>query len=171
MLAPLARSQRMEGYMGTMKSLAVAQHMIEQCAASGDGSVTPMQLIKLVYIAHGYMLGLHGRPLLDESVQAWQYGPVVPSVYHAVKQFKNSPVTAMQCGSVAAFTDDERAVMRKVASTYGKFSGVILSSATHKPGTPWSVTWASAGQNAPISNDIIESFYADTLSKPSHSAL
>ena len=78
--------------MGASKSLAVAQHMINRCTQAGDPAITPMQLIKLVYIAHGYMLGKHGRPLLDEAVQAWQYGPVVPSVYQAVKSFQSAPV-------------------------------------------------------------------------------
>lgn len=158
--------------MGTHKSLAVAQHMIERCAEDGDPAVTPMQLIKLVYVAHGYMLGLHGRPLLDEAVQAWQYGPVVPSVYQAVKKFQSAPVTAVpNGGSPVAFTNDELTVMNTVAKTYGKCSGIVLSSATHRPGTPWTMTWSASGKNAPISNDLIESFYRDLLSKPSHSSL
>ncbi len=158
--------------MGTRKSLAVAQYLINRCAESGDPAVTPMQLIKLVYIAHGYMLGKHGRPLLDETVQAWQYGPVVPSVYQAVKKFQSAPVTDIPCGSdQVEFTQEEVGVMDMVAKNYGNRSGVMLSSATHRPGTPWQKTWAASGKNAPISNDLIESFYVDLLSRPSHSSL
>lgn len=44
------------------KSLAVAQYLVDQAPTA----VTPMKLLKLAYIAHGYMLGMHGEPLLDE---------------------------------------------------------------------------------------------------------
>ena len=50
-----------------------------------DVQTTPMHIIKLVYLSHGWMLGLHDTPLLWEPVEAWQYGPVVPSVYHLYK--------------------------------------------------------------------------------------
>ena len=48
---------------------------------------TPMHMIKLVYLSHGWMLGLRERSLINEAVEAWRYGPVVPSVYHRFKSF------------------------------------------------------------------------------------
>lgn len=158
----------------SMKSLSVAQYLLDQCkeTGAGDGSITPMQLLKLTYIAHGYMLGIHGKPLLDETVCAWQYGPVVPSVYHAVKDFRSNPVAAVP-GAMHPypFSDDEKAIMAQVAQTYGKHNGIVLSAATHKPGTPWSITWEASGKSAPISNDLIEGFYANLLQQPTHSTL
>lgn len=155
----------------TAKSLSVSQSLLERCKANGDSAVTPMQLLKLVYIAHGYMLGQHGVPLLDEPVQAWRYGPVVPSVYHAVKCYHSSPVPAVPGAAGHAFNADEAAVIDRVASTYGRHSAIVLSAATHRPGTPWRLTWDLAGQNAPISNDVIESFYSNLLKQPRHSSL
>ncbi|MFI5200989.1 MAG: Panacea domain-containing protein, partial [Candidatus Kapaibacterium sp.] len=54
--------------------------------------LTPMKLVKLVYIAHGWTLALRDRELLTESVEAWQYGPVLPSVYHAFKQYGSGQI-------------------------------------------------------------------------------
>ena len=39
--------------------------------------ITTMQLLKLVYIAHGWMLGLYDKPLISDEVEAWQYGPFI----------------------------------------------------------------------------------------------
>ncbi len=156
--------------MGNAKSLSVAQYILQQCKSSGDSSVTPMQLLKLVYVAHGYMLGKHGRPLLDEPVQAWQYGPVVPSVYHAVKEYRSAPVECV-AEKLEKFSTEECEVMDNVARTYGNLPGIVLSSATHRPGTPWQRTWQLAGKNAPISNDLIENFYSQMLRQPTHCAL
>lgn len=157
--------------MSSSKSLSAAQFILDSCADAGDQAVTPMQLIKLVYIAHGYMLGRHGKPLLDEPVEAWQYGPVVPSVYRAVKSYRSAPVVKVPGASAHDFSESERDIMNAVASGYGKVNALLLSSATHQPGTPWRQTWDTFGRNAPISNDLIEAFYSDLLTKPSTGAL
>ena len=146
------------GYdMNTAKSLAVAQYILDQRRVMGD-AVTPMQLIKLVYIAQGYMLGKHGRPLLEEPVEAWQYGPVVPSVYHAIKHYRSSSVVAIPGAVPYTFTPEETETLNFVANNYGGHNGIVLSTATHQPGTPWHQTWCVMGKNAPISNDLIENF-------------
>ena len=153
------------------KALAVARYILERQRTAGD-SVSPMQLIKLVYIAQGYMLGRHGRPLFDdEEVQAWKYGPVVPSVYRAVKEYRSAPVQAVRNAPEIDYTSAEREIMDLVADKYARHDGVVLSAATHKAGTPWAQTWNRFGQNAPISNDIIENFYANLLKTPQHSSL
>ena len=151
------------------KSLAAARYILDKQQAKGD-AVTPMQLIKLVYIAQGFMLGMKGRPLLDEPVEAWQYGPVVRSVYNAVRDYKSSPVASIS-GDVSVLSDDEREVLDLVADSYAKHDGITLSSATHKPNTPWSVTWAKFGKNCAISNDLIENFYSELIKQPVHSSL
>jgi uncharacterized phage-associated protein len=162
----------MEVEMSIPKSLAVAAYILREATSGGNATLTPMQILKLVYIAHGYMLGKHGTPLLIEKVQAWQYGPVVVSVYQAVKGFKSAPVPRIPGATECEFTDSERSVMNQVVRIYGKAQGTTLSAATHKTGTPWEQTWALFGKNATISDDLIESFYADQiLKKPKHSAL
>lgn len=155
-----------------VKSLSVAQYLLDQCKANGDSATTPMQLLKLVYIAHGYMLGKYGQPLLKESVEAWRFGPVVPSVYHATKGFKDKPVEYVaKANKEFPFSAEEKETMDRVAKIYGKASGIVLSSATHRADTPWRKTWDQYGQNAPISNDLIEYFYGELLKKPRHSSL
>ncbi|HHA2497714.1 TPA: Panacea domain-containing protein [Stenotrophomonas maltophilia] len=137
---------------------AVAQYILTRCAEKGDGDVTPMQLIKLVYIAHAWALGLTGKALLDEQVEAWQYGPVIPSLYHAIKHFRSLPVKNLSA-PLADFTPAERSIMNQVVDIYGKFTGIQLSAMTHQPGTPWEMAWTRAGKNAAIPNDLIETFY------------
>ena len=49
--------------------------------------LTPMQLMKLVYIAYGWYLAMHNARLFDDRIEAWKYGPVIPNLYHATKHF------------------------------------------------------------------------------------
>lgn len=143
----------------TSKSLSVAKYILNKRRAEGD-TVTPMQLIKLVYVAHGLMLGAYGRPLINEAVEAWQYGPVVPSVYHETKAFRSSPVTSVDAPFNCAFDPQEIKAMDTASRLFGAKNGVALSSLTHREGTPWSLTWNARGKNGSISNDLIENFYS-----------
>ena len=137
----------------------VANRFLELASARGD-SLTPMQLLKLTYIAHGWNLGLYGRPLLRDEVQAWQYGPVIPRLYNAVRDFRSQPVQ----GPIRAPVDDrlsstEEDVIRQVYDLYGAKTGPALSRLTHAPGTPWALTFVPHEFGIVIPNDLIEDHY------------
>ena len=139
-------------------SRVIANRFLELAEAKGD-TLTPMQLLKLVYIAHGWMLGLYGRPLIRDDVQAWQYGPVIPRLYSSIRQFRSNPVV----GPVANVREDldvsEESIIRQTFEGYGDMSGPALSRMTHAKNTPWDVTYEPGTFGCPISNDIIENHY------------
>ena len=141
-------------------SLVVADHLLalEQKKKSSQG-LTPMQLIKLVYLCHGWMLGLYGRPLLVDSIEAWRYGPVIVGLYQAVKQFRASPVIGRLSEDKGNFDDEEESVMEQVFKIYGGRSGFELSRLTHAPDTPWSVV-RNAGWEI-IPNDMIKEHFQE----------
>ncbi len=59
-------------------ALGVANYLLE-LAKKQNIDVEPLKLMKLVYIAHGYMLALFNRSALDERfdwVEAWKYGQI-----------------------------------------------------------------------------------------------
>jgi len=118
----------------------IANYFVEKALSEGK-ALTPMQVVKLTYIAHGWMLGLTNTPLLDEPIQAWKFGPVVPTVYYAFKSYGNAPITcvAPSPSSKVDLTFIEP-VLQKVRRDYEKYSGSELSTLTHKPGTPWAMT-------------------------------
>jgi uncharacterized phage-associated protein len=58
-----------------------------------DWSVSNLELQKILYLAHMYHMGVHGgAPLIYEPFEAWNYGPVVPDLYHRMKTFGSGPV-------------------------------------------------------------------------------
>src|ERR1700753_3338110 len=74
--------------------LAVANFFVQKSFDSGI-EVTTMKAIKLVYISHGWHLGIYESPLISEAVQAWKYGPVVESVYHEFKNYSKKEITKL----------------------------------------------------------------------------
>lgn len=158
----------------SLKSLAVAQGIIDAGNSPSKNffSFSPMKLLKLSYIAHGYMLGRHGRPLLGEQVMAYMYGPIVPSIYNAVRHFGSSRVYRVP-GAPDDYKlhPDEMAVIADVVNIYGRFNAITLSSAMHHVGTPWSAAWGVREESASMSNDLIRHFYTQLLTAKSHSTL
>ena len=120
---------------------------------------TPMHVLKLVYISHGWTLGLYGRSLINEPAEAWRYGPVVPSVYHRYKSFRGDPITTEPVDRSDAFDDEQRDVIQQVHEVYGDFTALQLSALTHKPGTPWDVTYREYGAGVIIPNELIRDYY------------
>lgn len=141
------------------RAVSVAAELLEIAHSKGL-SLTPMQVLKLVYIAHGWMLGLCSRPLISDKVEAWRYGPVIPEVYHAIKEFRDNPVQEIPGVAPAQLDEDQQAIVDQVLDIYGSHTGIELSSITHQQGTPWDRTWNGYGKNAIISNDEIETHYA-----------
>lgn len=51
-----------------------------------------LSLQKLAYLAQMLHLGETGEPIFPEDFEAWDYGPVIPALYHELKMFGSSPV-------------------------------------------------------------------------------
>lgn len=139
-------------------SVEVANYVIDKAKNKGS-YLTPMQVIKLVYLCHGWMLGLYNRPLIKEPIEAWQYGPVIKKLYQKVKQYRSNPIDKKIDSTEGTFTEEEQSVMDQVIDKYSKLSGIALSTLTHANGTPWSNTWTPQIQNLTISNDLIEDHF------------
>ena len=153
---------------------AIANYFIRLGLEYGN-PVTPMKLQKLIFFAHGWYLALAETPLLEECVQAWDHGPVFPSIYHEFKGFGNDGIDRFACMTTmdngltqtAPFNlppdPDLTNFLNRIWEVYGNFSAIQLSNMTHEPGTPWDTAVKSAGgtvcHNLCIANDVIKSFF------------
>ncbi len=146
----------------TKSCLSVAKYILVK-AEEQSRMLTPMKLIKLVYMAHGWMLGLYGRPLFRENAEAWKYGPVIRELYREVKQYRNNSIPPSRFKPVGIdlnFDEDEKSVMDQTVSVYGRYSAIHLSMMTHAKGTPWDIVYNEIGHDFVIPNDLIEEHYA-----------
>lgn len=146
--------------MGPFDARAIANAILDVSHKRGT-DVTLMQLIKLVYLAHGWWLAFSREPLTSSDPQAWQYGPVHPQVYKAFKKFGSSPITERAIdGSTRleyreALPEEVRDLLEGVVDSYGDMHAFKLSDIMHQPGTPWSITKDNTGLYSPIPSDLI----------------
>ena len=124
-----------------------------------DTETTPMHVIKLVYLCHGWTLGLKEEPLITEAVEAWRYGPVVPSTYHTYKAFGGSPITVVPQDRTDSMSQQQARMIAAVLDAYKDYSALQLSNITHQPGTPWHETYHTWGEGCIIPNELIQDFY------------
>lgn len=150
-------------------ALAVANEFIKLSLLANDGphEVTNMKLQKLVYIAHGYLLGLTDRPLINNDIHAFEWGPVIPVLYKNLKSYGDKKIENLITTEDPGPTDAlSKAVIDRVWSDYGHADGLSLSRLTHKPDTPWSKTWA-VSKHGVIKNDLIRDYYRNFISEQS----
>ncbi|UIP32589.1 Panacea domain-containing protein [Stutzerimonas kunmingensis] len=154
-------------------SEAVANYFIQKSFNEGV-SLTPMKLIKLVYIAHGWHRGYFHKNLIDDGVQAWRYGPVIPELYRNIRRYGRNNVTGFIdgygiIGDQANPAPDENslALLEHVWKTYSRYDGLQLSAMTHQRNTPWDITWRDCDGNSYaqpiISNELIERHYREKI--------
>lgn len=122
---------------------------------------TPLEIIKLVYICHGWMLGLYGKKLISEPVEAWRYGPVVPSIYRTFKSFRGEPIDPAFENFSGELDVGQNALIKEVVKQYKDYSGLALSHITHRKGTPWYRVYRKGkGLGSIIPDHIIRTYYA-----------
>ena len=168
--------------MKDFPAVVVANYFIEKGKADKK-NVDLLKLVKLVYIAHGWHLGLYGleRPLIREDVEAWKYGPVVRSVYDTFKRGGKRTISqTATTGMIEEMrriedlaSEDTIQFLEKIWKFYREFSGGQLSQLTHKKGTPWYQTWHDEEKQSDfgvvISKEKIKTYYERRIQKSSKS--
>jgi uncharacterized phage-associated protein len=135
--------------------------------------LTPLQILKLVYIAYGWVLAVLNRDLFDEPIQAWKHGPVVPSIYHEFKHYGSGPIGQLSVEvhvdgriDIPEISKNEIPVLHvldKVWSVYGGVTGPALVGLTHRPGTPWSKCYRDGERHLEIPREIIKEHYQQII--------
>jgi uncharacterized phage-associated protein len=142
--------------------LTVADTILRLAKSKGK-SLTPMQLVKLTYIAHGWSLAIHERDLFKNRIEAWRYGPVIPDLYQATKSYGRNPIPMDKIGSVDSIevNEEDRSLIEGVFNKYGHLDGIALSYITHKDGTPWTQVYRPDILNIEIPDDLIKKHYKE----------
>jgi uncharacterized phage-associated protein len=151
-------------------------------AEESNRKLTQIDIQKLVYFAHGWHLGLSGKPLIQEPIEAWKYGPVVKRLYDAFKRFGSSPITekamewhmtpggrfssSVPCIEGMSDQDDTyaRSMTKTIWNKYGMLQPFKLVEITHLPDSPWAKAFAE--QKAVIPNEEIASYFKNLSAIP-----
>ena len=119
------------------------------------------QLVKLVYLAHGWTLALHDRPLINDQVEAWRHGPVIRTVYHAFRPYGTSdlqPVSIYEDPLEPEIKD----LLDRVYEMYKHLTPVQLTKLVHLEGGPWCQSYQGENTYTIIEDSLIAEHYRDS---------
>jgi uncharacterized phage-associated protein len=144
-------------------STTIANYFVRNYSKYGD--LTPMKLIKMTYLAYSWYLALTNgeKKLIQERLEAWDYGPVFPKLYQNIKNFGKIKINDTIPSNTEEIIDvDDAKFLDKIWSMYGKFDGVQLSAMTHTENTPWKNSYCY-GCNSEIEDEKILDHYLPKL--------
>lgn len=148
-------------------------HLFVQKGITDGKPLTNMKLLKMVYFAHGLHLAANdGKPLILDSIEAWQYGPVIPSVYYKYAVFRDALIAneeilesiGFRTEKIPVLTTDAQEVFDVTWETLGDISAMQLSTWTHQKGSAWSKVYESSSlQNINIPNELIRQDFQEFI--------
>lgn len=145
--------------------------------------ITNLKLNKLVYISLGYSLSYLDEDIFPaEEVEAWKFGPVIPSLYHEFKVFGKKFINTKSAelefeeldiqnagdndidNSIKKYYpkidkkhQDLHTIISAIQEIYQNETGIALMKLTHQEGTPWSISYSEGKQV--IDKKLIKQYY------------
>ena len=145
----------------------IAGYFIEK-SNKEQQQLSVLQLIKLVYISHGWNLALYDTPLISDRIEAWKYGPSIPSLHHLFDGMglQKDDVVSSTVGEVSCIREEHVRLLNKVYVKYGQITGRELSDLMHEEDTPWYAVWDNGkGRDKPIENESTKGYYSKKINK------
>jgi len=130
----------------------IASTNIEQ----GD-LISNLKLQKLLYYVQGFNIAIFDEKLFEEEIEAWQYGPVIRSVYDEFKTFGSKAIVLKKDDKIAQLTDEQESLFKEVIEEYGQYNAIKLMKMTHKE-SPWAETF-SANPQGVISYKLVSDYF------------
>lgn len=127
-------------------------------------SVSNLELQKILYIAHMVYLGQQHAPLIHEQFEAWDYGPVIPDLYHRAKSFGSGPVrNVFHWVPDVPIVGPEYAALREASEATKGLSPGQLVAITHWDKGAWADYYRPGARGVKIPNARIEKEYEDRV--------
>jgi uncharacterized phage-associated protein len=145
-------------------------YLLRAAEQSGIQGMTPMKLQKLLYFAEGLFLAQNPKEkrLFQEDFQAWEYGPVLPTLYRMFKSYGRDAVPrnhlfATPNRTLNELPENVKAALDASVSQLGKFSAIRLSDFSHVEGGPWASVFSANTVGAIIRKESMREYFSKTL--------
>ena len=130
--------------------------------------ITPLKLLKLVYLCYGWVRAITDLRLFEEHFEAWDYGSIVPSLYHEFKRFGKNPITEKSYvydfderdPYIPRIVNNQRItfIMQKCWDVFKIYKASALANEIHETDGPW-VTVYKKGKNNLLNDEVIKVFF------------
>lgn len=113
----------------------------------------PMKMLFLTYFAYGWHMAKFGKFLFNEYAEAWEFGPVIPSVYYHFRHYGMEPYSSPIDFGDIAFLDE-------ILHVYGLYTAHQLCALSREG--PWkSVYRPNQPYNTNIPPRLIQDYFRE----------
>ena len=147
----------------------VASYFLKLAESNGQ-LITHMRLQKLVFFSHAWSLAIRSYPLLDEDVQAWETGLVIPSIYGEYISFGRRKITSfLYRPKRLVLLQADRVVvdlLNTVWEVYSAYTDLKLLEMTHLRNSPWKQARSrSLKPKSTVPDEVIKEYYKNQLKR------
>ena len=107
-----------------------------------EGDLTNLKLQKLLYYTQALSIKRDNKNLFDDVIEAWDYGPVVPSVYHQYKSFGRE-ILDIKKPNLLLGPYDTKVLVDQIIEDKGRYTGIALMHMTHQDNA-WKIAYNSS---------------------------
>ena len=148
----------------SISAMKAAQRLVEL----SEGTLSNLQLNKILYIAHMVQLGRTGGAdgLVSDDFEAWDLGPVAPDVYHAAKSYGSQSVKHLRGTYKPVGPTPYDALLNDVLERARRMSAGELVAMTHRSGGAWALSYRPGSRGLKIRTENIVNEYNARIGGP-----
>lgn len=126
----------------------------------GEG-ISNLKLQKILYFAQAASIVVEGHELFSDDIHAWDYGPVVNSVYHNFKSNVSTAIKKPKASNYLDFDEATNTFLEEVWQLFGKYSAAKLVEMAHNH-DPWKNTYDGTRHKV-ISKESMGTYYKNVF--------
>jgi uncharacterized phage-associated protein len=141
-------------------ALDVAKYLLSLVDAERGQVISNLALQKLLYYCQGYYSAYtKGKPLFEDEIVAWDYGPVVKKVYSEYRKYGNHSITKENIAEpIGGINEEQKFVIEMVFDFFKKISAIELMNLSHEEDT-----YKTTKKNDVISFDKIKKSFQNNI--------
>ena len=113
----------------------IAAYVVKRCHEL-KSAVSNLKLQKLLYFIQAYFLMVDGKPCFEDKIEAWSFGPVVPSVYQVYKYYCAGSIPYFGDEKIGNISYPDRQKIDAIINVFSGRSANELVEITHRQ-SPW----------------------------------
>jgi uncharacterized phage-associated protein len=136
----------------------ISKQLIKIASADKDCELTPLKLQKIMYFAQGYYLVWKNKPFYYNRIEAWKYGPVIPQLYHYLKEYGSEDLCNhdLSTHTIDNIDSETKGFLSWIWTTFKDYKAIELVNITHLH-KPW--IDGMKRQDSLISNNDIQYYF------------
>lgn len=139
-------------------AIDVSKYIILRCNKSGK-TISNLKLQKILYFLQAEFLVSQNNPCFCETIEAWDFGPVIPDVYHTYKIYGSANIPMITDNEYCPFQKEDKILADAIIDQCAQYSASALVEITHRQ-SPWKEAYHNRGSSI-ISNEKIKAFFKE----------